>query len=159
MNFTERVAEKEKSPFGHSEPTFSGKAQKGILCVPFFARYFYGHASFLCYRGLSGTPNALVSTDRTKITRREFAAMAFWILATLAAGVLVVLYFFGFLSSQPKPPKPKNGWWGRGPDEHAEDESIREFKVCAYSMFSTFLFCERGTSLTVNGVGTICSAQ
>ena len=52
-----------------------------------------------------------------------------WTLVGFAILVIAVLYIFGYFRPEPKTPQPKDGWWGRGPEEPDADTSIREFKV------------------------------
>ena len=52
-----------------------------------------------------------------------------WALFGFAIVVVIILYIFGYFTSEPKPPEPKTGWWGRGPVESSEDSSIKEFQV------------------------------
>ena len=52
------------------------------------------------------------------------------ILLVLAVAVLIGLFFSGVLFPETEAPKPKDGWWDRGPRKPDTDTSIREFKVC-----------------------------
>ena len=71
-------------------------------------------------------------------------------LLVVAVAVLIGLFYSGIFSPEYEVPKPRDGWWGRGPKKPDTDTSIREFQVFCSMLHKSVVNFKKTSSISSN---------